>query len=106
MPSRPCRPPLRLACPSIRIARCAALPALRNGVDAISAAVPASALAGSPRPALWVHAHVARCLLTLRAAPWEVGGWLLGYWTGDERTVVVSHATPPGPRGTPFGVRI
>jgi integrative and conjugative element protein (TIGR02256 family) len=69
------------------------------------ASEPPAADAGSG-PALWVYADVARRLLSLRAAPWEVGGWVLGYWTGDESTLVVTHATPPGPRGTPFGVRI
>lgn len=57
-------------------------------------------------PALWFHDDVARRLLSLRAAPWEVGGWLLGYWTGDATALVVTHAMPPGARGTPFGVRI
>lgn len=56
--------------------------------------------------ALYVHAEVTRRVLALPAVPWEVGGWLLGYWTADEHSVVVTHATPPGPRGTPFGVRI
>ncbi|MBA2555995.1 MAG: Mov34/MPN/PAD-1 family protein [Chloroflexi bacterium] len=58
------------------------------------------------RPALYVHVGVTRRLLALPGLPWEVGGWLLGYWSADERSVVISHATPPGPRGTPFGVRI
>jgi len=58
------------------------------------------------RPSLYVRVDVSRHLLTLPALPWEVGGWLLGYWTADERSVVITHATPPGPRGTPFGVRI
>jgi integrative and conjugative element protein (TIGR02256 family) len=66
---------------------------------------PLAATVGST-PALWVHADVVAQLLSLPPAPWEVGGWLLGYWTGDETALVVTHATPPGPRGTPFGVRI
>lgn len=57
-------------------------------------------------PALYVHADVPRHLLALPVLPWEVGGWLLGYWTADESNVVITHATPPGPCGTPFGVRI
>lgn len=69
------------------------------------AAAPTPTRADS-KPSLWLHADVARRLLSLRAAPWEVGGWVLGYWTGDESALVVTHATPPGPRGTPFGVRI
>ncbi len=42
----------------------------------------------------------------VRARPWEVGGWLLGYWTEDRGSLVVTHATPPISRGTPFGVQI
>lgn len=40
----------------------------------------------------------------LRGRPWEIGGWLLGYRRGD--TIVVTHATAPRSRGTPFGVTI
>lgn len=57
-------------------------------------------------PQLWVHEFVVERLLRLPARPWEVGGWLLGFWTGDKRAVFVTHATPPGRRGTPFGVKI
>lgn len=38
--------------------------------------------------------------------PWEVGGWLLGWWADDEGALFVTHATPPASRGTPFGVTI
>jgi integrative and conjugative element protein (TIGR02256 family) len=55
---------------------------------------------------LSVHRSVTEHLRSLRAAPWEIGGWLLGYWTETLDHVVVTHATPPGRRGTPFGVRI
>lgn len=57
-------------------------------------------------PELWVHELVIERLLRLPARPWEVGGWLLGYWTADERTLVVTHATPPAGRGTPLGVKV
>lgn len=45
-------------------------------------------------------------LLRLPSRPWEVGGWLLGYWAEDRSGVVVTHATPPAARGTAFGVTI
>src|SRR3954451_6261586 len=45
-------------------------------------------------------------LLRLPSRPWEVGGWLLGYWSEDRDCVVVTHATPPAARGTAFGVTI
>jgi len=38
--------------------------------------------------------------------PWEVGGWLLGYWTEDRAAIVVTHGTPPAVRGTAFGIMI
>lgn len=57
-------------------------------------------------PILWLHADVEHRFLAVPARPWEVGGWLLGYWKADGRTVFVTHATPPGPRGWPWGVRI
>lgn len=57
-------------------------------------------------PTLWVHDEVLARLAGLPARPWEVGGWLLGFWTGAERDVFVTHATPPVGRGTPFGVRV
>jgi integrative and conjugative element protein (TIGR02256 family) len=59
-----------------------------------------------PLPFLFVHHQAARDLLRLPAAPWEIGGWLLGYWAAGGAQIVVSHPTPPGPRGSPFGVRI
>lgn len=58
------------------------------------------------RPRLWLHEAVDLHLRRLPAGPCEVGGWLLGYWTANERDVVVTHATPPGPRGRPWGVTI
>jgi integrative and conjugative element protein (TIGR02256 family) len=57
-------------------------------------------------PELWVHRPLVRLLTQLPTRPWEVGGWLLGFWTADERSVFVTHATPPASRGTPFGVTI
>lgn len=57
-------------------------------------------------PSLWIHAAVIANLARLPARPWEVGGWLLGYWTGDQAALFVTHATPPARRGTPRGVRI
>lgn len=61
---------------------------------------------GNDEPALWVYAAVVAKLMQLPARPWEVGGWLLGYWTADQTALFVTHATPPARRGTPFGVRI
>jgi integrative and conjugative element protein (TIGR02256 family) len=55
---------------------------------------------------LWVHQDVQSRLHVLPPGPCEVGGWLLGYWTADEKHVVVTHATPPSSRGTPWGVEI
>lgn len=55
---------------------------------------------------MWIHEGVLSRLAGLPARPWEVGGWLLGFWTRDEREVFVTHATPPVGRGTPFGVRV
>lgn len=63
-------------------------------------------MSGDERPRLWLHTAVEAHFLTVPPRPWEVGGWLLGYWTGDENNVFVTHATPPGPRGWPWGVRI
>lgn len=62
--------------------------------------------AGALTPTLYVHCRVEARLLALPPALSEIGGWLLGYWTADECHLVVSHATPPGPRGTPFRLRI
>lgn len=75
----------------------AARPVREQGTVPSRAAEPSS---------LWIHASVVSRLLRLAARPWEVGGWLLGYWTADERSVFVTHATPPARRGTPFGVWI
>lgn len=38
--------------------------------------------------------------------PWEVGGWLLGYWSADREALVVTHGTPPAVRGTALGITI
>jgi integrative and conjugative element protein (TIGR02256 family) len=57
-------------------------------------------------PRLSVHHKVMEQLHDLRCVPWEIGGWLLGYWAPTDDHVVVTHATPPGRWGTPFGVRI
>lgn len=57
-------------------------------------------------PRLWLHTSVKRHLIALPSGPCEVGGWLLGYWTADDANVFVTHATPPGPRGRPWGVRV
>jgi integrative and conjugative element protein (TIGR02256 family) len=57
-------------------------------------------------PALYVHGAVPARLARLPARPFEVGGWLLGYWSEDRSSLFVTHATPPLSRGTPFGVHI
>jgi integrative and conjugative element protein (TIGR02256 family) len=66
----------------------------------------AGAAGAAEPPKLWIHEGVLARLARLPARPWEVGGWLLGFWTGDERELFVTHAMPPVGRGTPFGVRI
>jgi integrative and conjugative element protein (TIGR02256 family) len=63
-------------------------------------------LAVTDPPRAYAAADVVDKLRSLPRRPWEVGGWLLGYWTADRTAVMVTHATPPGPRGTPWGVRI
>jgi integrative and conjugative element protein (TIGR02256 family) len=57
-------------------------------------------------PELFVHATVLAALSALPARPWEVGGWLIGYWSTDRDAVVVTHHTPGRSRGTAFGVTI
>ena len=57
-------------------------------------------------PQLFVHRDVVDHLGQLPARPYEVGGWLLGFWAEDDSAVFITHATPPGARGTPFGVHI
>jgi len=57
-------------------------------------------------PALFVHRRVVQRLLAVERRPWEVGGWLLGWWADDRTSLFVTHATPPASRGTPFGVTI
>ncbi len=55
---------------------------------------------------LFVHESVRAHLMSVPARPYEVGGWLLGYWAEDSSSVLITHATPPASRGTPYGVRI
>lgn len=57
-------------------------------------------------PELFVASQVRSQLLGLPPRPWEVGGWLLGYWTQKDEVVVVTHATPPAARGTACGITI
>lgn len=57
-------------------------------------------------PKLFVHRRVLQRLLAVERRPWEVGGWLLGWWAEDRASLFVTHATPPASRGTPFGVTI
>jgi integrative and conjugative element protein (TIGR02256 family) len=57
-------------------------------------------------PELYVHETVLAALSALPARPWEVGGWLIGYWSTDREAVVVTHHTPARSRGTAFGVTI
>lgn len=57
-------------------------------------------------PRLWAHEGVIRYLCAVRPRPYEVGGWLLGYWTASGADLVVTHVTPPASRGWPWGVRI
>lgn len=57
------------------------------------------------RPALYVHEQVLARLGALRARPWEVGGWLLGYWADDCRSLFVTQLTPPT-SGRPWKVTI
>lgn len=58
-----------------------------------------------PLRLLVAHALLER-LQELPPRPWEVGGWLLGYWSEDRATIVVTHGTPPAVRGTAFGITI
>jgi integrative and conjugative element protein (TIGR02256 family) len=57
-------------------------------------------------PSLFVHRGVLARFAHLPHRPYEVGGWLLGYWADDESSIFLTHATPPASRGTPLGVRI
>jgi integrative and conjugative element protein (TIGR02256 family) len=57
-------------------------------------------------PTLHVHGAVLARLACVPARPYEVGGWLLGYWSDDSDSLFVTHATPPASKGTPCGVRI
>jgi integrative and conjugative element protein (TIGR02256 family) len=58
------------------------------------------------QPELFVHREVIERLRGVTPRPWEVGGWLLGWWGQGERSVLVTHATPPLSFGTFFGVTI
>jgi integrative and conjugative element protein (TIGR02256 family) len=59
----------------------------------------------APSPTLFVHDMVLSRLAALAARPWEVGGWLLGYWADDRRSLFVTHLTPPT-GGLPWQVTI
>jgi integrative and conjugative element protein (TIGR02256 family) len=56
-------------------------------------------------PTLFVHDAVLARLHSLPARPWEVGGWLLGYWGDDRRSLFVTQLTPPT-AGRPWKVTI
>lgn len=60
----------------------------------------------SSRPILFVRTAVRDRLLALPPRPWEVGGWLLGYWVRDGSAVVITAATPPAFRGSALGIKI
>jgi integrative and conjugative element protein (TIGR02256 family) len=55
---------------------------------------------------LFVHRGVIARLAHLGGRPYEIGGWLLGYWAQDRSAVFLTHVTPPASVGTPAGVRI
>ncbi|MEJ7792233.1 MAG: Mov34/MPN/PAD-1 family protein [Gaiellaceae bacterium] len=57
-------------------------------------------------PELLVHGEALNRLAQVPGRPWEVGGWLLGWWSDDASELFVTHATPAASRGTPFGVTI
>lgn len=57
-------------------------------------------------PRLLVAQGLLEHLHELPGRPWEVGGWLLGYWSQDRGSVVVTHGTPPAARGTALGITI
>jgi integrative and conjugative element protein (TIGR02256 family) len=61
-------------------------------------------VADSPR--LLVAQALLDRLHELPRRPWEVGGWMLGYWTDRRDTLVVTHGTPPAARGTALGITI
>lgn len=56
-------------------------------------------------PRLFASSAVLDRIAGLPSRPWEVGGWLLGYFDDERRAIVLTHATPPS-RGTPFSIRI
>lgn len=56
---------------------------------------------------LFVHRRLMDHIGGIPFRPYEVGGWLLGFWADDAHAVFVTHATPPAAsHGTPFGVHI
>jgi integrative and conjugative element protein (TIGR02256 family) len=57
-------------------------------------------------PRLLVGKALLDRLHELPRRPWEVGGWLLGYWADGRDTIVVTHGTPPAARGTALGITI
>lgn len=57
-------------------------------------------------PDLFVHRDVLRRMAGVPVRPFEVAGWLLGFWADDESALFVTHATPPASRGTPLGVHV
>lgn len=59
-----------------------------------------------PAARLYVAESVVERLRDLPGRPWEIGGWLLGYWTEDRAAIIVTHATPPAARGSAFGITI
>lgn len=60
----------------------------------------------SEHPRLFIAEEVRTELLGLPPRPWEIGGWLLGYWSENDEAIIVTHATPPAVRGTALGITI
>lgn len=64
-------------------------------------------LSRSVSPArLFVHEGALQRVQRVPVKPWEVAGWLLGYWADDGNTVFITHVTPPASKGTALGVRV
>jgi integrative and conjugative element protein (TIGR02256 family) len=57
-------------------------------------------------PRLLIAEEALANLAGLPPRPWEVGGWLLGFWTEGRAAVVVTHGTPPAFRGSALGITI
>ncbi len=55
---------------------------------------------------LIVHEGVLQRVQRVPVKPWEVAGWLLGYWADDGEAVFITHVTPPASKGTALGVRV